>query len=139
MKKYNYIHIIHFLFLSSFIATVKALKTLSERFLYHNETHFLKYLCLLNNYSNMKEEKKFSTIIFSFANTFSIQVLQLFFYSKINIPSIFIKLSKRTILDLTSGGELFRVYDLRSEFVTSALLNASSNHREGTPETKRDR
>lgn len=46
-------------------------------------------------------------------------------------------MSKRTILDLTSGGELFRVYDLRSEFVTSALLNASSNHGEGTPETKR--
>lgn len=52
----------------SFIATVKAPKTLSERFLYHNETHFLKYLCFLNNYSNMREEKNFSTIIFSFAN-----------------------------------------------------------------------
>lgn len=63
----------------------------------------------------------------------------------IHTSSIFLFSSKifnfykivETILDLTSGGELFRVYDLRSEFVTSALLNASSNHGEGTPETKR--
>lgn len=76
----------------------------------------------------MREEKNFSTIIFSFANTFDT-----------SFTIIFLFLKSRTILDLTSGGEFFRVYDLRSEFVTSALLNASSNHREGTPETKRDR
>lgn len=76
----------------------------------------------------MREEKNFSTIIFSFANMFDTSFTIIFLFSK-----------SRTILDLTSGGEFFRVYDLRSEFVTSALLNASSNHREGTPETKRDR
>lgn len=131
MKKYNYIHIIiHFLILFFWVvlSPLSKRQKLSERFLYHNETHFLKYLCFLNNYSNMREEKNFSTIIFSFANTFDTSFTIIFLFSK-----------SRTILDLTSGGEFFRVYDLRSEFVTSALLNTSSNHREGTPETKRDR
>lgn len=131
MKKYNYIHIIiHFLilFFCVVLSPLSKRQKLCQSFLYHNETHFLKYLCFLNNYSNMKEEKNFSTIIFSFANTFDTSFTIIFLFSK-----------SRTILDLTSGGEFFRVYDLRSEFVTSALLNASSNHREGTPETKRDR